>query len=73
MNTRPRQTHLERLAYTATEAPSVLGISDDFFRQHVAGELKWVRRGSKKLVSRRELEAWLEREAALTLPPQGVQ
>jgi len=49
------------------EAPAVLGISDDFFRRHVANELRWVRRGSKKLVSVRELEAWLEQNAGLTL------
>jgi hypothetical protein len=61
------QTTVPRLAYTAMEAPIVLGVSDDFFRQHIAGELRWVRRGSKKLVSVRELEAWLDREAARTL------
>ena len=58
---------LPRLAYTATEAPAVLGVSDDFFRSHIASELRWVRRGSKKLVSRRELELWLERSAEHTL------
>jgi hypothetical protein len=56
-----------RLAYTAMEALVVLGVSDDFFRDHIAGELRWVRRGAKKLVSVRELETWLEREAARTL------
>jgi hypothetical protein len=56
------------------EAPAALGVSDDFFRDHIAGELRWVRRGSKKLVSVRELEAWLEREAARTLDEQeGVR
>jgi excisionase family DNA binding protein len=58
---------LERLAFTVMEAAAVLGVSDDFFRQHVAAELRWVRRGKKKLVARVELEHWLEREAARTL------
>lgn len=58
---------LPRLAFTASEAPVVLGVSDDFFRAHIAGQLRWVRRGSKKLVSVRELELWLDREANLTL------
>src|SRR4051794_9635261 len=58
---------LPRLAFTAMEAPAVLGVSDDFFRDHIAAQLRWVRRGSKKLVARQELEAWLEREAHLTL------
>ncbi len=56
-----------RLALTAMEAPAALGVSDDFFRDHIASELRWVRRGAKKLVSVRELEAWLERESARTL------
>ena len=43
------------------EAPAVLGVSHDYFRDYIAGELRWVRRGSKKLVARAELEAWLER------------
>jgi hypothetical protein len=58
---------LPRLAFTAMEAPVVLGVSDDFFREHIAGELRWVRRGSKKLVAARELEAWLDREGERTL------
>lgn len=49
------------------EAPAALGVSDDFFRRHIASELRWVRRGSKKLVAVRELEAWLEREAGLAI------
>jgi hypothetical protein len=49
------------------EAPLVLGVSDDFFRLHIAGELRWVRRGSKKLVALRELEAWLDRNGHRTL------
>ena len=53
---------LPRHAYTAMEPPAVLGVSDDFFRQHIAPELRWVRRGSKKLVAAREIDAWLERE-----------
>lgn len=66
--------NVQRLALTAMEAPAALGVSDDFFRDHIAGELRWVRRGSKKLVSVRELEAWLEREAARTLDEQeGVR
>jgi excisionase family DNA binding protein len=56
-----------RLALTVTEAAHALGVSDDFFREHVAGELRWVRRGRKKLVSISELEKWLDRSAARTL------
>jgi len=42
------------------EAPQALGVSHDFFREHIASELRWVRRGRKKLVSVRELERWLD-------------
>jgi hypothetical protein len=52
------------LALTAMEAPAALGVSHDFFREHIAGELRWVRRGRKKLVSLRELERWLDENAA---------
>ena len=58
---------IPRLALTATEAPEALGVSDDFFREHVASELRWVRRGRKKLVSVTELQHWLEQSAARTL------
>jgi hypothetical protein len=71
MNTAPHgsqiahaRASLPRLALTAMEAPAALGVSHDFFREHIAGELRWVRRGRKKLVSVRELERWLDVNAA---------
>jgi hypothetical protein len=56
-----------RLAFRPLEAAEVLGVSDDYFREHVAPELCWVRRGALKLVARAELEAWLARSASRTL------
>ena len=53
-----------RLALTAMEAPEALGVSHDFFVEHVGHELRWVRRGRKKLVAIRELERWLDENAA---------
>jgi hypothetical protein len=35
--------------------------------EHVADELRWVRRWRRKFVAVREFEAWLERAAARTL------
>ena len=58
---------LPRLALTPTEAAEALGVSADHFRDHIDGELRWVRRGRKRLVPVRELEAWLDRNAALDL------
>lgn len=60
-------SNLPRLAFTAMEAPEVLGVSYDFFHDHIAPELRCVRRGSKKLYAATELDAWLERESAHTL------
>lgn len=55
------------LALTVTEAAAALSVSPDFFHEHIAPELRWVRRGRKKLIAVAELERWLERSAALTL------
>jgi excisionase family DNA binding protein len=63
----PGGTTTPRLALTVTEAAAALGVSDDFFHEHIAPELRWVRRGRRKLVSVRELETWLDRTAVLTL------
>jgi hypothetical protein len=60
-----------RLALSPDEAAAALGISRDFLDEHVAPELRWVRRGRRKFVAIRELERWLELASALTLeePP----
>ncbi len=39
----------------------------DYLDEHIAADLRWVRRGRKKLVSVAELERWLERSASRTL------
>jgi excisionase family DNA binding protein len=56
-----------RLALSPDEAAAAVGVSRDFFDQHVAPELRIVRRGRRRLVPVRELERWLEESAALTL------
>jgi excisionase family DNA binding protein len=55
------------LALSPDEVAASLGVSRDFLEEHIAHELRWIRRGRRKFVSVRELEAWLERNAALTL------
>ena len=55
---------LPRLALTFAESAATLGVSDEFFAQHVALELRFVRRGRKKLVAVNELERWLRESAA---------
>jgi hypothetical protein len=49
------------------EAAAALGCSRDFFDEHIAPELRWIGRGRLKFVAIVELQAWLERSAALTL------
>jgi hypothetical protein len=57
-----------RLALRLGEASAALGLSPDAFREHVLPELRVVRRGRLKLVAVTEIERWLERNGALTLP-----
>ena len=58
---------LPRLALSPDEAAAALGVSRDYLDEHVSPELRWVRRGRRKFVAVRELEAWLEREGTQTL------
>ena len=60
-------TQPARLALTPTEAAQALGVSRDFFDEHVIAEIRIVRCGRRRLIPIRELDRWLEREAALTL------
>jgi excisionase family DNA binding protein len=53
-----------RLAVSPDEAAAVLGVSRDYFDEHVIGELRVVRRGRRILVALAELERWLDRAAA---------
>jgi hypothetical protein len=43
----------------------VLGVSRDYFDEHVIDELRIVRRGRRILVSIAELERWLDRASAM--------
>jgi hypothetical protein len=61
------ETGIPRLAFSKAEAAKALGVSDDFVADHIWPEVKLIRRGRKTFVSRRELEAWLERSASRTL------
>jgi hypothetical protein len=57
-----------RLAYRVpAEAAEVLGVSPDFFDEHVRPDLRVVRRGRLVFVSVAELNRWLERNSARTL------
>jgi hypothetical protein len=46
---------VERLAYSIEEACEALGVSWDFWREHVMPDVRIVRRGRRKLVAVAEL------------------
>ena len=52
-----------RLALSPDEASAALGVSRDYFDEHVLDELRVVRRGRRILVAFAELERWLDRSA----------
>ena len=58
---------LPRLAFRVGEAARALGVSEDFFAEYIAPELRWVRRGAVKLVARAELERWLAASSSAVL------
>jgi hypothetical protein len=47
MNTRV----VERLAVSPDEAAAALGVSRDYLDDHIAYELRWVRRGRQRFVA----------------------
>jgi len=56
-----------RLAFSKVEASAALGVSVDFFEQHVMPELRIVRRGRGRLIPLAELERWLSENASMVL------
>ena len=52
-----------RLAVSPDEAAAVLGVSRDYFDEHVIHELRVVRRGRRILVALTELQRWLDQSA----------
>ncbi len=59
----PRAALGPRLAVSPDEAAAILGVSRDYFDEHVIAELRVVRRGRRILVPLGEIERWLERNA----------
>jgi excisionase family DNA binding protein len=56
---------LPRLSISPGEAAEMLGVSRDFFDEHIKPELRIVRLGSKTImIPVAEIERWLDRSAA---------
>lgn len=54
---------IPRLSLIQSEAAEALGVSVDYFVEHIQTDLRCVRRGRKRLFPVRELERWLDAEA----------
>lgn len=59
--------HQLRLALTRAQAAESLGMSVDSFERYVQADVRMIRRGRMRLVPVRELERWLEANAARVL------
>jgi hypothetical protein len=57
-----------RLALSIEEACAALGVSWDYWSEHIAPDLRLVRRGRRKLVPVSELQRFLDENAERTLP-----
>lgn len=67
MNTSPKlrqRSAVPAVAVRLEEAASALGVSVDFFNEHVRPEIRLVRRGRILLVPVSELEKWIQKNAA---------
>jgi excisionase family DNA binding protein len=61
----PHAAPVPRLTLTPVEAAASLGVSRDYFDEHVRDELRLIRRGRLVLVPVKELERWADQSAAL--------
>jgi excisionase family DNA binding protein len=64
---------IPRVALTPSEAAASLGVGLDFFDEHVAPELRLIRRGRKRLIPVRELERWAAESAEWILRGEVAQ
>lgn len=60
---KPTPQPVPRLALSKLEAAEALGVGPDFFDEHIAPELRIVRRGRRRLIAVTELERWLAANA----------
>ena len=58
-----RKRTLPRLSVSPDEAAEMLGVSRDYFDEHILPDLRIIRRGRRILVPLTELERWLDQTA----------
>jgi hypothetical protein len=59
---------IPRLAVSIAEACGALGVSHDFWHEHIAADIRIIRRGRRKLVALDELRRWLDGNGNRVLP-----
>jgi hypothetical protein len=65
--TRACPPEVKRLAYSPDEAARSIGVSRDYFDEHVICDLRVIRRGRRRLVPIKELERWVDETARRAL------
>jgi excisionase family DNA binding protein len=63
---RPVET-VPRVALSVDEAAASLGVSKDYFDEHIRPELRIARRGRRILIGVDELRRWVDRNSARAL------
>ena len=63
----PKNEKAPRLALSLDEAAAALGVSRDYFDEHIRPELRVVRRGRRVLVATAEISRWLDSASARAL------
>ena len=58
-----RKRALPRLSVSPDEAAEMLGVSRDYFDEHILPDLRIIRRGRRILVPLTQLERWLDQTA----------
>lgn len=66
-----RRGIVQPLAYRAEEAATALGVSEDYFRERIAPELRRFRDRRLALWPVSELARWLDENTALPLDGEG--
>ncbi len=63
----PTVAPIPRLALSIEEACLSLNVSRDFFDEHIRNELRFVRRGRKRLIPVSEIQRWFTDNSSRTL------
>ena len=66
-NQRRSRLTISRLTVSPAEGAELLGVSRDFFDEHIRPELRVIRKGRLILIPVKELERWVDENATVTV------